>query len=47
MDLSYMNYLVHHFKGVTRLFVFAYDATKNDKAVIKSNKKIFSFNSKD
>ena len=47
MDLTYMNYLVHHFKGVTRLFVFPYDATKNDKAIIKSNKKIFSFNSKD
>ena len=42
-----MNYLVHHFKDVTRLFVFAYDATKNDKVVIKSNKKIFSSNSKD
>ena len=47
MDLTYMNYLVYHFKGVTRFFVFVYDATKNDKAVIKSNKKIFSSNSKD
>ena len=36
-----MNYLVHHFKGLKRWFLFAYDAANNNKAGIKSNKKNF------
>ena len=36
-----MNYLVHHFKGLKRWFLFAYDAANNNKAGIKSNKKHF------
>ena len=36
-----MNYLVHHFKGLKRLFLFAYNSANNNKAGIKSNTKHF------
>ena len=38
MELTYMNYLVLHFKI---LFILAYDATDDNNLGIKNNKKYF------